>query len=202
MIEIEKKFLLSSTQRQALLNNAHELSKTTFKDSYFDTDNYRLTINNLWFRKRGDTYELKAPLKSTSTAQSATNRFHEITDTHHIRQKLELTKKGDLESELARNGILRFMTCITNRKSYEKQGFRIDIDSATYLDSNFTYAIAEIELLLEDESGADDAERRIIAFAKSFNLTTDQLILGKVAAYLKAERPHHFQALVDAGVLT
>jgi len=191
MIEIEKKFLLTSDQQQDLLNGA--------KDSYFDTDDYQLTAKNFWFRERDGAYELKAPLQSTNQT-SATNRYDEITDIEGISQKLNLPLGDDFPAIIAAAGIKKFVTCYTVRNSYEKAGFHIDVDKATYLGSSFEYAIAEIELLIDNESQADDAEARIIAFAQHFNLTTDQKIIGKIGAYLKVERPEHYRSLVDSGV--
>lgn len=201
MIEIEKKFLLTKQQQERLLSDAAELGEKKVVDSYLDTDDYQLTTADFWFRERNGTYELKAPLRTGSGSYEATNRYHEITDLHEIAAKLQLEPGVDFETALSRAGIKRFMTCYTDRRSYEKQGFHIDIDAATYQDSAFRYAIAEIELLIENEAEADEADRRIVEFAKGFDLTVDEVVLGKVAAYLKAEKPDHYDALVAAGVL-
>jgi adenylate cyclase class IV len=200
VIEIEKKFLLTPLQQQALLNDAQLVDERLVKDSYFDTDDYRITVNNLWFRKRNSSYELKVPLK-TNSALPAIDKFHELTEIEEICKVLNLNKSADFESELLRNRIKAFMTCSTARKSYSKQGFRIDIDSATYLNSEFIYNIAEIELIVDDESEASRAERRILDFAKSFGLDTSKFILGKVAAYLKKEDTKHYSVLVNSGIL-
>lgn len=202
MIEIEKKFLLTKIEEQALLQDAEELGQKIVEDSYLDTPDYSLTRRDLWFRERDGAYELKVPLKATGDTPAATNRYHELTDIDAIRQELSLDTTVGFEEALSLADITRFMTCYTNRRSYEKQDFHIDIDSVTYNDSDFTYALAEIEVLINNESQADEAENRIVDFARSFGLTTDQVILGKVGAFLKAERPEHYKILVDAGVLT
>jgi len=201
MIEIEKKFLLTEQQQNDLLGGAQELGLKLVEDSYLDTDTFTLTTNDLWFRERDGAYELKAPLKSGSGSYTGTNRYNEITDVEEIAQVLGFEAGLDFETSLSRAGIKKFMTIFTSRNSYEKQGFHIDVDSATYLDSAFEYAVAEIELLVNSESEADEADRRIVEFAKKFELTTDQVVLGKVASYLKAEKPEHYEALVSAGVL-
>lgn len=201
MIEIEKKFLLTEAQQNNLLSGAKELGRKVVEDTYFDTDAYQLTLGDFWLRKRDGAYELKAPLRSGSGSYAATNRYNEITDTEEILLELGLSDATDFETALARAGIKRFMTCFSDRTSYDRQGFHVDIDSVTYLDSAFEYAVAEIELLVETEAEADEAERRIMELAKELNLATDQLIMGKVAAYLKEKRPDHYLALVDAGVL-
>lgn len=201
MIEIEKKFLLTEQQQVDLLDGAQKLGLKLVEDSYLDTDTFSLTTNDLWFRERDGAYELKAPLKSGSSLPTTTNRYNEITDVEEIAQVLGFDAQLDFETSLSRAGIKKFMTIFTSRNSYEKQGFHIDVDSATYLDSTFEYAVAEIELLINSESEADEADRRIVEFAKKFKLTTDQIVLGKVASYLKAEKSEHYTALVNAGVL-
>ncbi len=200
MLEIEKKFLLTALQKERLLDGAEELGGKTVVDSYFDTDSYNLTTRDYWLRNRNGIYELKAPLKSRSSVD-ATNRYYEITDLSEIAKELDLAESDDFETSLSLAGVKRFMSCRTDRNSYKKDEFHIDIDQATYPDSEFEYGVAEIELIVQTEVEADDAEQRIIEFAQSFDLPVDQIVLGKVAAYLKSEKPDHHEALVTAGVL-
>lgn len=201
MIEIEKKFLLTDAQQQSLLEGSEELGEKIVNDSYLDTSDYRLTTADYWFRERDGVYELKAPLKTSNGLGTATNRYHEITNIEEITQELNIPVESDFATALSTASIKRFMTCYTRRNSYEKQGFHIDVDEVSYDDSQFTYAVAEIELLIDDESQADDAELLIVEFAKKFDLVTDQVVLGKVAAFLRAEKPDHYETLVAAGVL-
>lgn len=198
MIEIEKKFLLTDEQTQALLTDAQKLSEKSITDSYLDTSGYSLTTKDLWLRERNGSFELKTPLKTKGA--SATHRYYESTELGDIRQALKLDDGDTFTASLANSRIERFMTCLTYRKSYSKQGFRIDIDTVTYQNSPFTYAIAEIELIVDDEAQVDEAEDRIIAFAKQHGLTTDQVVLGKIVAYLKSERADHYKALVEADI--
>lgn len=203
MIEIEKKFLLTEVQKQRLLEGATPLGDKRVADSYLDTEDNRLTLADYWFRLRDGVYELKAPLKSGSGDYAATNRYRELTTEAEIATELQLDVTGgvDFETILARAGIAKFMTVYTNRSSYEKDGFHIDIDAADYEGSDFTYAVGEVERLIEDESQADVAEAEIFEFAQRFDLETDAVVLGKVAAYLKEQNPNHYAALQEAGVL-
>ncbi|MBI3889231.1 CYTH domain-containing protein [Candidatus Saccharibacteria bacterium] len=200
MIEIEKKFLLTPQQQESLLKGSVESGVKLVTDSYLDTSDFSLTKNDLWFRERDGVFELKMPLKSGSGV--ATNRYHELTDEAAIARELGLGEVAHLNEALSEAGIKKFMTCYTQRTSYEKQGFHIDVDTVTYRDSSFAYAVAEIELLVETEEEADAAEARIITFAKQFDLIIDQVVLGKVAAFLKADDPRHYNALVAAGILS
>jgi adenylate cyclase class IV len=200
-IEIEKKFLLTENQKNLLLADAQLVGDFSIEDSYFDSDDYRLTLNDYWLRLRDGAYELKAPLQSGSGSYEGTNRYRELTDIAEICTELNLEDTGDFAATLGKNGLQAFITLNTARTSYKKDGFKIDIDQATYVNSEFTYAVAEIELLISDESFADEADAKIISFAKQFNLGMDEMILGKVAAFMEVERPAHYKALVEAGVL-
>lgn len=199
-IEIEKKFLPTPEQQKALLEDAKLLESKVVTDTYFDTPTYGITTHDLWLRERDDVYELKAPPKAGSGSYSGTNRYHEITNPQLILKELGLDPKDTIEVAFKKAGIAPFMTCYTNRSSYEKEGFHIDVDAATYDGSEFTYALVEIELLV-DETEADSADDRIMEFAQQFNLRTDGVILGKIAALLKEERPEHYNALVAAHIL-
>lgn len=107
MIEVEKKFLLSDSEANRLLDGADACGEKTVEDDYFDTDDYRLTLSDLWFRRRDGVYELKMPLASGSGSYIATNRYHEITDIAEIRRVLELGDEPDFETALVAAGILK-----------------------------------------------------------------------------------------------
>jgi adenylate cyclase class IV len=199
-IEIEKKFLPTPEQQEALLKDAKIIESKVVTDTYLDTPTYELSTHDLWLRERDGVYELKAPPKAGSGSYSGTNRYHEITDPRLILQELGLDPNDTIDTAFNKADIAPFMICYTNRSSYEKDGFHIDVDSATYDDSEFTYALVEIELLV-DETEAEEADSRIMEFARQYNLRADGVILGKIAALLKEERPEHYNALVAANIL-
>lgn len=201
MIEIEKKFLLDEQQKAVLLDGAREAGARSVEDSYYDTDTFSLSSNDLWLRKRDGVYELKAPLEHVAASDAITNRYDEITDLRAIAKRLGFDPESDLDASLKRAGAKKFITVLTERISYEKQGFLIDIDAATYLDSTYTYDVAEVELLVSNESEIDSAEKRIIAFAKQLGLVTDQVVLGKVVSFVKEMQPERYEALVRTGVV-
>jgi len=199
MIEVEKKFLLSDIEKTQLLNGAEFLYEKLIADTYFDDSDYSLTKADLWLRARNGEYELKAPLKSGS--HGSAKRYHELTNEVAIAERLNIGTENVFADELKLRGIAAFVTCRALRQSYMKDGFTIDIDSATYENSDFTYDIAEIELLVEDESETDSAEARIVTFAQKHNINTDAHIRGKIPAYLQHVNPEHYAALVATAVL-
>ncbi len=199
-IEVEKKFLPSKEQLASLLEGAELVSEKVIQDSYFDDNAHKTTTQNYWLRLRDGKYELKAPFKSADSSSVKTNRYRELDTSEEIAEELGLDLQGSLAETLEAAGVRPFITHITTRQTYKKDGFTIDVDAAKYVDSDFTYNIVEIELLVADELEADTAEEKIVAYAKSHGLVTDQLILGKVGEFLKHEHPDHYQLLVETGV--
>ena len=197
MIEIEKKFPLSSANEDLLIENSELLRTVKNTDTYFDTKDYKLTTKDWWMRIRNNTYELKISQKGNLTAK--TNIYEEITDQEQIRKLLEIPKGNNLEQDLIDNGYIPFITCITTRRKYKNGDFIIDLDHVDF-DSDFTYNLAEIELTVNDPDQVQEASDKIIAFAEKHGLQTEK-IRGKVIEYLHDKRPKHYQALVAAGVV-
>ncbi|MFZ1250026.1 MAG: CYTH domain-containing protein [Candidatus Microsaccharimonas sp.] len=199
--EVEKKFRLTETQQQILLDNATFVGEKVIVDSYFDDDSFSLTLNGNWLRLRDGAFELKAPFAVGAVSESGVIRFREITDYDLILKELNLKPRSSFEESLEKAGIKAFVTCHTTRRTYKKDGFTIDIDTATYDDSEFTFSIAEIEKLVNSEEEADEADAEIIAFAKQHSLSTNDFILGKIAAFIQVENPRHYDMLIEAGIL-
>lgn len=203
MIEVEKKFLLSEQDEQHLLAGAELIAEKSIVDAYYDDPVHSLTLRDHWLRRRGDRFELKVPLVAGDNAPTAmANQYYELETDDEIRAAIELSTNGEsLADDLARNGLASFITARTMRRSYVKDGFTIDVDRVTFDDTDFAYAISEIELLVEDKADAPAAVERIVAFAQYHGLRTDQAVIGKVGAYLEKVRPEHYQKLVEGGIL-
>lgn len=200
MIEVEKKFLLSSDDEARLIEGAELVGEKSLADTYYDTVDYDATLANMWLRRRGDSFELKVPLRVSD--DRTVDQFRELTDQMQISQALGLpTDEPNLSVILKKMGYAPFMSPQTTRRTYRKDGFTIDLDTVTYENSDFRYAIAEIEKLVDTEAAMPAAIDDIMVFARAHGLVTDQFILGKVGAYLKSERPEHYQALVAVGIL-
>lgn len=200
MIEVEKKFFLSADDEARLLDGATFSKEASITDSYYDDDSYALTLKDWWLRLRDGAFELKVPLRAKGVEQ-ATNQYYELEDEQEIREALGLNGDESLAQAIEQAGYEVFCPCETTRRKYQKDGFAIDLDTVTYGDNSFRYAIAEIELMVESEADVEDATNKIIAFAQAHDLATDTLILGKVGAYIKDVLPSHYGALVQAGIL-
>ncbi|MBI4598960.1 CYTH domain-containing protein [Candidatus Uhrbacteria bacterium] len=194
MIEVEKKFKLTPEQEVRLLEGATFLKAVTNEDIYFDTKDFSLTKQDHWLRKRSGRFELKRRVHELGHKLGGT-AYDEIEDEAGIRTFLKLPVVDSLEADLTNTGYKPFAKIVKERKSYEREGFHIDLDVC-----DFGYELAEIELLLEDENQRQEALKRIEDFAKRMGL--DQTpVRGKIIEYLYRFAPEHYQALLDAGVI-
>jgi adenylate cyclase class IV len=198
MFEVEQKFLLSEKDLNKLVEDAEFLGEKKFVDQYFDTAEYNLTKNDIWLRKRGESFELKIPV--AESFESSTNQYQEIEGEEKIREIFAIPKIKSFVEDIFDLGYSCFCECQTTRKKYQKGKFIIDLDEVEYADSDFKYCLAEVELLVENKDDIQKAEAEILEFAKSLNLEVSR-VRGKVLEYLKREKPEHYQAIKDAGVL-
>lgn len=197
MIEVEKKFLLDNDQKKKLLDGADFLGEKVFTDIYYDTKNYLLTTNDNWLRQRSGKFELKLSLEKGAGNNRRADFYNEIENETKIKDFLKIFGEKDMENILSENGYSEFCTCKTTRRKYKKGIFGIDIDFVEYGD--FTYQLAEIELMVNEKSKMDLAFEKIANFAKENGLNIGY-VRGKVLVYLKEKKPEHFAALVKAGV--
>ena len=192
MIEIEKKFKLTSREIEHLAAGGTLLGEKQITDTYYDNSTYDLTRSDMWLRRRNGQFELKLPLGGK---KSSVYTYDELEDEDSIRKALKLSADQSLADTLESAGYVPFCTCQTTRTKYKIGEFGLDVDVADFGD--FTYELAEIELMAEDGEGAPEAERKILEFAKNHNLSTGE-IRGKIIEYLARRNPKHFEALKKA----
>ncbi|MDO8512582.1 MAG: CYTH domain-containing protein [bacterium] len=195
MIEIEKKFLLTPAQEKRLKKGAKFLGEKVFTDTYFDKHNYELTKNDIWLRMRDKQVELKMPLETEEKNEHLCNRYEEFTAEEEVRQMLNIPKGGEFLIDLKTAGYVPFVTITTRREKFKKEQFNIDIDAC-----DFGYALAEVELLIDDVAGTKDAEKQIVSFASKHDLKLAS-VRGKVVEYLFRQSPVHYQILLEEGVV-
>ena len=195
MIEIEKKFPYTKEIEERLIADAEFLHEIVNNDTYFDSETYSLTTKDYWLRKRNDRFELKVPMHELGGKGSKVEHYKELEADEEIQQELDLDTSIAIEEALANAGYKPFANIQTTRRSYNKDGFHIDLDTA-----NFGYQIVEIELMIENDADQKAAEQKLIKFAKRHGLKMET-VRGKIITWLYANDKKHFQALVDAGVV-
>ncbi len=197
MLEIEKKFQLTIEQKKRLLDGAEFISEVTIIDTYYDKHTHDLTKQDCWLRCRNGRYELKIGIKNYD--KRAIQKYKELKNEKEIRDFLNMPQIENFEKCLSINQFVPFMSCVTTRTKYRKDGFNIDLDDVNF-DSDFDYQLAEIELLISDDENELEATQKILEFAKKHGLT-DEPIRGKVIEYLMQKRPKHYQDLVNSGTI-
>ena len=194
MIEIEKKFILTSDQEKKLIEGAEFLGEKQFTDIYYDDADFSLTTKDIWLRERSGKYELKLPMNE-SLENRVSDQYRELDVEDDILAYFGV--KGILVKDfLIQKGYRPFCEITTTRRKYKKQAFGIDLDVM-----DFGYTVGEIEFMTDDESKIKEATQSIIEFAKKHSIDTDAIVRGKVAEFLRLKNPTHFQALIDAKVI-
>jgi thiamine-triphosphatase len=197
--EVERNFALSEEEHERLLSGATFLQEQTFTDIYYDTPTYTLTLQDKWLRSRNVQWELKLPIEMTPG--SLMDQYQEIAVEKEIRSALGFPPEGKMQDILTQGGYAPFCTCMTTRQMYIKEGFTIVTDLVEYEGCEWIYETCEIELLVRTREEIPEAGARINEFATTNGLSSTPSH-GKVIEYLLRERPEHFKALADAGVLT
>jgi adenylate cyclase class IV len=173
------------------------LGKTMIRDIGFDTADFRYTTQNIWLRKRNCSgFELKRAVKRQDQQIDC---YEEVSDPDQILQILGIADTGDFADSLEKASIVPFVSFVTHREKYRLPGFTIDIDSADFGD--FSYQVAEVECLVEEEQEVAEAERRINQFLRQFPIDLSKKPLAKISAFLQIKRPEHYKALQSAAMI-
>ncbi|MDD5463662.1 MAG: CYTH domain-containing protein [Candidatus Moranbacteria bacterium] len=197
MFEVGKKFILSEKDIARLVEGSEFLGEKTFTDVYYDTDEFALTKNDIWLRKRGEEFELKLPMHLGD--KNFSQQYQEIEGEEKIREIFAIAKINDFESDIEAFDYKPFCDCATTRKKFKKEGFVIDLDFVVY-DDKSVYNIGEIELIVEKKNQMAEALEKIEKFAQKNGLKSLP-VRGKVIEYLLRSKPGHYRALVEAGVV-
>lgn len=190
MIEVEQKFTLSPEQEISLLEGAVLDYKKVNVDEFFDLPDWKLSLQDVWLRKRNGNWELKVGRR---LKEGLATVYDELESDDLIASWLNLPGEH-LEKEITGAGYACYARIEKSRRSYTREGFRIDIDLC-----DFGYGNTEIELLVEQGQEAE-AQDRIAVFAKRIGLTSEP-VQGKVIEYIRRFNPDHYQALHSAGIL-
>ncbi|KAL1486399.1 hypothetical protein MTO96_009176 [Rhipicephalus appendiculatus] len=158
--EVERKFKVPPDIEQRLQAlGARLVSRKTFVDTYYDTEDNVLCLRDHWLRLRSDensnTWELKHRKKGDASCGPTTAYREERGDSQimatlgEVLQTEGVSRVGDLVTI----GILRELAVIrTDRKTYKAPGNAVvDID-----ETDWGFSVGEIEVVLaESDDGSD-----------------------------------------------
>ncbi|CAN9506048.1 unnamed protein product [Ophioblennius macclurei] len=214
-VEVERKFVCGADTPKILEQmGAVCVGEQEFRDEYFDTADFRLTLRDMWLRRRKGCWELKCPaaaaqLDASGDQQEAAlcSRYKEVTDLAEIRRRVgevvevvedEDGGDDDDESWLRSHKLACFADFTTARRSFalQEDGVRVDLDRA-----DFGYHVGEIEVLVADGGDVRQATEKISRTAQKLGLPGVERIEGKMNVYLKRNRPEHYARLLAERVL-
>lgn len=190
MIEIEKKFIPGEGDIERITKDAEFIGETINDDTYYDKD-FLLIKKDIYVRRRNGAFEMKVGIRRKGM-EGLISTYREVDDENTIREKLGITKKGNLDEDLEANGYKPFGAWKTTRRKYKKGEFTIDIDSVDY-----DYEVIEIELLVESLDDMDKATNKILDFAKELGLTNSPKT-GKVSGFLTRNYPEKYKEIRKA----
>ena len=186
MIEVEKKFQPTEEQLAAFLKDAEFLGGKEYTDTYYDLPDFSFFKSERRLRRRNNDYELKIQISNSKDNKAVYNE--EITEPEKILERMGFDKNDSLE-RITREVLIPLCVIKTKRKKYKMGEFHIDLD-----ETDFGFNILEIELMVLDEGGAIEAERKIINLAESFGFEIKKLP-GKVKECLRITRPEIYKVL-------
>ena len=192
------KFKLTPKQKIDLIEDADFISKETFTDVYYDTCDYKLSLNDTWLRSRNEDFLLKVPIQAKGCdllkAQKNTPK-KEIQDVIEIKKALGLKNPDvskNFRDDLNLAGYLPLYKYQNIREKYQYNQFIIDLDRATW--NNNIFEICEIEILVESEQKIPQALDQIKNFAIDKNLTIAP-VEARLIEIIKIQNPDHYQKL-------
>jgi hypothetical protein len=107
-IEIERKFFLTTKETALLEQSLGSASqRQQMRDVYVDTARYELTLMDWWLRSRGNTWELKVPLRSNSFNFS---QYEELDEEHAICERLGIAGLPPASSAAEPQGFVAQLT--------------------------------------------------------------------------------------------
>jgi len=226
MIEVERKFVPCAVGVVALLADARPLGPPVreLRDEYWDTPRADLMRHDLWLRLRNASWQLKVKVEAYTPAESneksvkgGIDRYEEVDDVSRIvslvaraisaanggrlaRQMHAFDdKNSDADAIFRAAGLSAVAAVCTRRKSYLKpfrsSSVRIDID-----ESDFGYAVGELELLVEHPDECPRAERILDELANEYALSS-HTPPSKLAVYLEMRNPRLYHELHASGLL-
>lgn len=190
-IEVERKFQVSDEVLERIQKFSDKSVTKIIDDCYFCK---HLALNDRWLRKRNDIWELKLPLKNVISSSTQTTVYYELVgkDVWH--------ELGDLDQST----MVPYAKFITKRKemSCDWNGYNVQIviDSCDSRDG-FCLNIGEVEIVVNDDGRVKHAESILDQVFKELGLETEEVVEGKVKAYLRQKDIVFHDELLKRGLV-
>lgn len=204
-IEVERKFVPGLDVEKTLgILGAELLEETTFRDSYYDSPNLCLTLNDLWLRRRGDSWELKhPPQRGTRGLKGASTQYMELTSEDDIicrlSEELGVPSPPNIESF----GLNMFASFVTRRRRFhlpivENSNTKVVVDLD---EADFGFAVGEVEVLVQTQEEVENALKKVEEICRKLGVYRETPVQGKVSTFLEMNCADHYRKLMEAHVI-
>lgn len=205
-MEVERKFVFGpETEAQLLELGASLTRRLVFRDTYYDTAGYALTLQDHWLRQREEGWELKRPVALTGGHGGPATQYCEVTEhvaiASHLCQALGIApmmNPSSMEELLGLLGLEAFATYVTDRRSYALPSGQVHVDLD---EADFDFSVGEVEVVVDSADRVEEALKKVNRLCTELGVTGSHRVPGKMSTYLQRFRPAHHQRLLEAGVL-
>lgn len=192
-------------QQHRIFSGAALIAEEETTEAYYDTEAYHLTGSNKWLRQTVDGFDLRVPVARSTPESSHNDTYVELRSEADIRTLLRLADAGSLEPDLLDAGFSAFCVARIVKRTFAKEGVVIDVHSAMYDDTKFTYSVASAATdstdRLSEASLTPSHKPQLEQSEYRRNLVVGGVGLRLARAYLKNERPEHYEHLVSRHVV-
>ncbi|KAG9486939.1 hypothetical protein GDO78_007024 [Eleutherodactylus coqui] len=204
-IEVERKFVPGPEVEKSLCALGAELvEEITFRDSYYDSPDLRLTLNDIWLRRREDNWELKhPPQRGARGLNGASTQYMELTSSDDIICRVSEELGVPCPRNIESFGLNEFASFVTRRRRFQlplgensKTKVVVDLDEA-----DFGFAVGEVEVLVKTQEEVEDAFKKLEEICRLLGVFRETPVQGKVSTYLKMNRAEHYRQLLEAHVI-
>lgn len=163
-IEVKRKFKINEDSESRIASKGGKVLRTeTFIDQYFDDSCYKLTLNDSWFRKRNESYELKTSCSAVLSGGRV------IADEKMIIQSLQKIMSGRSQisftktlTEVASDlGLIEFATFQTTRYIYELGEYTLTLDL-----TDFGFQSGDVVITVDNPAKVSEAIQKIDRLAQ------------------------------------
>ncbi|XP_056382565.1 thiamine-triphosphatase isoform X2 [Hyla sarda] len=204
-IEVERKFVPGpDVEKNLCALGAKLLEEITFRDSYYDSPDLGLTLNDMWLRRRGDSWELKhPPQRGARGHKGASTQYMELTSEDDILCRVSEELGVPCPLNIESFGLNEFATFVTRRRRFQlpltensNTKVVVDLDEA-----DFGFAIGEVEVLVKTQEEVGNALKKVEEICKQLGVFRETPVQGKVSTFLQINRADHYRKLLEAHVI-
>lgn len=202
MFEIERQCAYDHEICEKIITDSQFIKETKNHDIYYDTDDFKLTSQDAWLRKRNGEFQIKVVEgKGEPCGKRKFSKYKEITDEQEICAWLKIENQALSDKVLQVLGYIPFLDYEMNRNVYQQGEITMCVDVAYYKeDLDNPFKMFEVEIEVESQGQMGEAQQKMEEFFEKYNFEY-QPIYGKVFHYIHKYCPEQYLVMKNAGVM-